>query len=85
MLRLGKHIRLTKKDIERLTIITGFAPVNVKTLDDLDDYLARCKHYYWGVSEATRFLHWLMDEERSKLLAATHWNEKRSALLTSTF
>jgi len=53
-----------------------------KTLDGLDDYLAKCKRFYWGVSEATRFLHWLMDEERSKLLAATHWNEERSALLT---
>ena len=71
MLRLGKHIRLTKEDIERLTLITGFAPVNVKTLHDLDRYLAQCKRFYWGVSEDTRFLHWLMDEERSNLLAAT--------------
>jgi hypothetical protein len=71
MLRLGKHIRLTKKDIERLTFITGFTLVNVKTLDDLDDYLAQCKRFYWGVSEDTRFLHWLMDKERSNLLAAT--------------
>ena len=64
MLRLGNHIRLTSKEVERLTEITGFKPVNVRTLEDLDVFIAQCKGYYWGVSEDTRFLHWLIDKER---------------------
>ena len=66
MLRLGNHIRLTRKEVERLTKITGFEPVNVKTLEDLDGFVAECKRYYWGQSQDTRFLHWLIDKERSR-------------------
>lgn len=33
MVRLGHHIRLTSRDVERFTEITGFVPENVKTLD----------------------------------------------------
>lgn len=65
MLRLGNHIRLTRKEVERLTKITGFEPVNVKTLEDLDTFIAQCKRYYWGASRDTQFLHWLIDKERS--------------------
>ena len=64
MLRLGNCIRLTRKEVERLTKISGFEPVNVKTLDDLDAFVAQCKCYYWGASQDTRFLHWLIDKER---------------------
>jgi hypothetical protein len=63
MIRLGKYIRLTKREVERLTVITGFEPSDVKTLDDLDAYILRCKRYYWGTSKETRFLHWLIDKE----------------------
>ena len=63
MIRLGKYIRLTKREVERLTVITGFEPSDVKTLDDLDAYILRCKRYYWGISKETRFLHWLIDKE----------------------
>lgn len=66
MIRLGNRIRLTKTEIARFTKITGFAPVDVKTLDDLDAYVGQCKRYYWGVSKETRFLHWLMDRERAR-------------------
>lgn len=64
MLRLGRHIRLTRKEVERFTKITGFEPVNVKTLDDLDAYVGACKRHYCGVSKDTKFLHWLIDKER---------------------
>lgn len=70
MIRLGNHIRLTRTDIERFTKITGFEPAHVNTLDDLDAYIVRCKRYYWGVSYETRFLHWLMDRERSRCMGA---------------
>jgi hypothetical protein len=50
-------IRLTACEVARFTQITGFAPDDVKTIEDLDAYIAYCKRYYWGVSEDTRFLH----------------------------
>lgn len=65
MIRLGNHIRLTRTEIARFTKITGFVPVDVKTLDDLDTYILQCKQYYWGTSQETKFLHWLMDRERA--------------------
>jgi hypothetical protein len=68
MIRLGNHIRLTSREVARFTQITGFAPENVKTIDDLDAYIARCKRHYWGVSKSTRFLHWLIDRERARCL-----------------
>ncbi|WP_136418262.1 hypothetical protein [Herbaspirillum sp. ST 5-3] len=68
MLRLGKHIRLTSREVERFTEITGFLPEEVKTIDDLDAYVERCKNFYWGVSDDTKFLHWLIDKERSRCL-----------------
>jgi hypothetical protein len=64
MIRLGNYIRLTRTEIARFTKITGFVPADVKTLDDLDAYIQRCKRHYWGTSKETQFLHWLMDRER---------------------
>ena len=29
----------------------------------LDAYVAKCKSHYWGVSEQTQFIHWLIDRE----------------------
>ena len=63
MIRLGCHIRLTRREIERFTKITAIEPVDIRTLGDLDAYVARCKAHYWGVSRATQFLHWLIDRE----------------------
>jgi hypothetical protein len=70
MLRLGNRIRLTRKEFERFTLITGFEPVDVKTLEDLDAYIANCKQHYWGSSKETRFLHGWLDQERSRCLLA---------------
>ncbi len=64
MIHLGNQIRLSRTDIARFTKITGIAPINIKTFNDLDDYIARCKRHYWGVSKDTQFLHWLIDRER---------------------
>ena len=69
MIRLGNSIRLTRREVERFTKITGIAPVDVRTLDDLDKYIGECKANFWGESENTRFLHFLLDEERSRCLA----------------
>jgi hypothetical protein len=71
MIRLGNRIRLTSREVARFTQITGFAPEEVKTIDDLDAYIASCKRHYWGVSEDTRFLHWLIDRERARCLGNT--------------
>ena len=70
MIRHGNQIRLTRREVERFTRITGFEPVGVRSLDDLDDYIGRCKAYYRGASKEARFLRWLLDEERSRCLRA---------------
>lgn len=63
MIRLGHQIRLTRKEVERFTKITAIEPVGVRTLSDLEAYIARCKDHYWGASRETQFLHWLIDRE----------------------
>jgi hypothetical protein len=63
MLCLGQHVRLTLREIERFTKITGIAPVNVRSLADLEAYVERCKAHYCGLSRETQFLHWLIDRE----------------------
>lgn len=69
MIRLGNSIRLTRREVERFTKITGIAPVDVRSLDDMDKYIGTCKAHFWGESEDTRFLHFLLDEEMSRCLA----------------
>ena len=70
MIRLGNKLRLTSREVERFTLITGFEPVGVKSLDDLDQYIRHCKEYYCSASADARFLRWLLDEERSRCLCA---------------
>lgn len=69
MIRLGNNIRLTGREVERFKKITGIEPVDLKTLDDLDRYIQECKTHFWGVSEDTRYLHFLLDQERLRCLA----------------
>lgn len=71
MLRGSDQIRLTRREVERFTMITGFEPVSVKSLVDLYAYVKECKDYYWGDSDDTRFLHYLIDRELQAALAAT--------------
>lgn len=66
MLRLEGAIRLTEVEADYLELITGFAPVGIKTEQDLADYLWRCKHYYRDGKDTAR-LHRLFDETISKL------------------
>ena len=63
MIRLGQQVRLTSREVERFTKITGIAPVGVRTPAAFDAYIALCKAHYWGVSRETQFLHWLIDRE----------------------
>jgi hypothetical protein len=70
MIRLGPQIRLTRKEIQQLHWLTDIEPVGIRTLADLDAYVAKCKAHYWGVSEDTRFLHWAIDQEVARCLAA---------------
>jgi len=62
-------LRLTRRETARWTKITGFFPEEVRSVTDLMDYVGHCKHYFWGTSEDTRFLHWLIDEELKRNLA----------------
>ena len=70
MIRLNQQIRLTGREVERFVKITDLAPENIRTLEDFDAYIARCKAHYWGVSNETRFLHWLIERERDRCCGA---------------
>ena len=70
MLRHNCSIRLTRPEVERFKLITGFEPSTVRTIDDLNAYVARCKAHYRGSSRDTQFLHWLIDQERDRCLKA---------------
>ena len=70
MIRLGPQIRLTRKEIQQLHWLTDIEPVGIRTLVDLEAYVAKCKAHYWGVSEDTQFLHWAIDQEVARCLAA---------------
>lgn len=70
MIRLNQQIRLTTREVERFLKITDLAPENIRTLEDFDAYVARCKTHYWGVSNETRFLHWLIDRECVRCLGS---------------
>lgn len=63
MIRFGHQIRLTRREVERFAKITAIEPVGIRTLADLQAYIARCKAHYWGSSRETQFLHWLIDRE----------------------
>jgi hypothetical protein len=63
MIRLGHQIRLTRREVERFTKITAIEPVGIRTVAELQAYIARCKAHYWGSSRETQFLHWLIDRE----------------------
>lgn len=70
MIRLGSQIRLTRREVERLRWLTDIEPVGIRTVSDLEDYVARCRAHYWGSSPDTQFLHWLIDREVAQCLAA---------------
>lgn len=70
MLRLGSSIRLTRAEHARFLQLTDIAPDGVKTPADLGRYVAQCKAHYWGHSQDTQFLHWLIDREVARCLAA---------------
>lgn len=70
MIRLGSQIRLTRKEIEYFHWLTDFEPVGIRTTTDLDAYVAKCKAHYRGVSQDTQFLHWMIDQEVARCLAA---------------
>ncbi|HVR54934.1 MAG: hypothetical protein DI587_03630 [Variovorax paradoxus] len=70
MLRGDTHIRLTHREAERLRHLTDIEPAGIRTRADLLAYVARCKAHYWGQSQDTQFLHWLIDREVAVCLAA---------------
>jgi hypothetical protein len=70
MIRLGDRIRLTRREVERLTLVTAMPPPNVRCFGDLDTYVRRCKAHYWGSSHDTQFLHWLIDREVQRCVQA---------------
>lgn len=72
MLKLGVHIRLTSRDVERLRYVTGFEPVGIKKITDLDAYIDQCKQHLQGRADETRLLHRLIDETVASCCSSTH-------------
>lgn len=70
MIRLGSQIRLTRKEIEYFRWLTDIEPVGIRTPADLQAYVQKCKAHYWGISQDTQFLHWIIDQEVARCLAA---------------
>jgi len=66
MIRLGSQIRLTHREVERFRKITDIEPVGIRSLDDLETYIAQCKACYCGESKVTQFLYWLIDCEYAR-------------------
>lgn len=69
MLRGTKTLRLTRRELARWVKITGFEPSAVRSEAELRQFAERCKRRFWGTSEDTRFLHFLIDEELRHNLA----------------
>jgi hypothetical protein len=77
MIRLNQQIRLDRCEVVRLKRITGIDPGKIRTLDEFDAYIRRCRTYFWGVSQETRFIHWLIDRERARCLGLP-WDKSLS-------
>lgn len=67
MLRSGNQLRLTRPERTRLARITTIEPGSIRSVEDLQAYVRRCKAHYWGYSDDTRFLHWLIEREVQSL------------------
>lgn len=67
MLRSGNQLRLTRPERMRLARITAIEPGSIRSVEDLQAYVRRCKAHYWGYSNDTRFLHWLIEREVQSL------------------
>ncbi len=70
MLRSGNQVRLTRPERARLARITAIEPGTIRSVEDLQAYVRSCKAHYWGSSDDTRFLHWLIDREVQSLATA---------------
>jgi hypothetical protein len=69
MLRYGIQVRLTRPERAWLARITAIEPGSIRSVEDLQAYVRRCKDHYWGSSDDTRFLHWLIEREVQSLTA----------------
>ncbi len=70
MLRYRGRLRLSARDLRRWVRITGFEPVGIRCVDDLANYVRACKGHFWGSSDDTKFIHWLIDEEFLRCIGA---------------
>ena len=54
-----------KVTLQRHSAVTE--PGSIRSVADLQAYVRRCKAHYWGHSDDTRFLHWLIEREVQSL------------------
>ena len=60
----GRSSMVQRKPLARITAIE---PGSIRSVADLQAYVRRCKAHYWGHSDDTRFLHWLIEREVQSL------------------
>lgn len=70
MLRCGTSIRLTQPEIDCLNIVTGHSPVGIRTVDELDMFIDRCKRKYRGFPDTPK-LYAVIDAVVQRILDAT--------------
>jgi hypothetical protein len=63
MLRWANQVRSKRPEVARLARIAAIEPGVIRSVEDLQAYVRRCKAHCWGSSNGTRFLPWLIDRE----------------------
>ena len=67
MLRSGNNIRLTPRDIDRLTLLTRQRPDNVKSVDDLHRFIDAHAARHRTESAGDRLMRFLLLREKLTL------------------
>lgn len=70
MLRLNRTIRLTPGEITKLSALTDAVPTNIRTIDDLDQFMEQAKARFPVASEDREQLFCLYDIVLAKMLVA---------------
>ena len=64
MLRSGRHIRLTKEEAQRLTLLTGARPDGVRTVEGLNRFIDLHRGVYSDKTSEEKLLkHLLMSQK----------------------
>lgn len=70
MLRLNNQIRLTSDNVRRLKKLTLLEPQDIRTLEDLDQFIERAKARFNVPSQKRDIIFELIEEELVMMLGA---------------